>query len=74
MNTNKILGTNMRILRKKHGYSQEVLAKKVGLHRTYIGGIEQNTRNVSLNNVDKISKALGVSTSDLLTKNKFSNK
>lgn len=72
MDSNKILGKNMKILRKKKGYSQEKLAKKVGLHRTYIGGIEQNTRNVSLKNVDKISKQLGVTTSDLLTHNKFS--
>ncbi len=51
---------NMRELRMRAGLSQEMLAEKSGLHRTYIGSIEQKRANISLKNVEKISDALGV--------------
>ena len=40
--------------------SQETLAEKAGLHRTYVGGVEQGRRNVSLLNIVKLSQVLGV--------------
>lgn len=46
--------------------SQEKLAFECDLHRTYISDIERGTRNVSLDNIEKISKALGVQPKDLL--------
>ena len=61
-------GNNVRELRKAKGWSQEELAKKSGLHRTYIGGIERYGRNVSLINVSKIAKALGISAETLIQK------
>ncbi|MCQ2754476.1 MAG: helix-turn-helix transcriptional regulator [bacterium] len=45
-----LLATNMKTARKQLKISQEVLANKVGIHRTYIGGIEQEKRNTSLQN------------------------
>jgi transcriptional regulator with XRE-family HTH domain len=60
---NKILGIfgdNVRKIRKKRVWSQDDLAKKTGLHRTYIGSIERGERNVSLINVEKIANALDV--------------
>jgi len=45
--------------------SQERLAERAGLHRTYIGAIERGERNVSLKNIARIAKALGVQAKDL---------
>lgn len=59
-------GVTVRGLRGKLGFSQEVLAEKAGLHRTYIGGVERGERNVSLENIVKIARALSVTPSQLL--------
>ena len=53
-------GSRVKKLRKAQGWSQEDLAKRSGLHRTYIGSIERSERNVSLINIGKISRALNV--------------
>ncbi len=60
MNIQKILASNVYKLRKNAGLSQEHLAEKCGLHRTYIGGIEQCRLNVGINNIQRIAEALGV--------------
>ena len=57
---------NVRTLRNKKGWTQEELAKRADLHRTYIGSIERYERNVSLSNVERIAKALGVKAKDLI--------
>lgn len=66
MDVQATLAANMRKYRKEAGLTQEKLAELCGLHRTYIGGIEQERINVSLNNMNKIAKALGVPVSSLL--------
>jgi transcriptional regulator with XRE-family HTH domain len=53
-------GNRVRELRVAQGLSQEELAQKAGLHRTYIGGIERGERNVSLENIQRIALALNV--------------
>lgn len=58
-------GNRVRMLRKSKGWSQEEFADQCGLHRTYIGAIERGERNVSLNNIHAIAKALGISVKDL---------
>lgn len=60
------LGKKVKKLRVEAGYSQEQLAFKCGLHRTYISDIERGTRNISLKNLEKLAKALEVSVSKLL--------
>lgn len=59
-------GEQVKRLRKKRIWSQEELAKRAGLHRTYIGSIERGERNVSLINVERIAKALKVKIPDLI--------
>jgi transcriptional regulator with XRE-family HTH domain len=59
-------GDNVRKLRKAKGWSQEELGNKAGLHRTYIGSIERSERNVSLLNIERIARSLGVKIKDLL--------
>ena len=60
MDIQKVFAHNVRKYRKAAKLSQEKLAELAGLHRTYIGGIEQRRVNVSLKNIGKIANALGV--------------
>ena len=60
------LGKNVRQLRLEKGLSQEALADRCGLHRTYLGGIERGERNVSLLNIIRIAKALDVNVVELV--------
>lgn len=55
-----LVGRNIRKYRKKMGLSQEELAEKSGLHRTYIGGIERGERNITLDSLQVIADALSV--------------
>jgi len=58
-------GDKVRVTRKTLELSQEELADKAGLHRTYIGMIERGEKNITLTNIEKISKALGTDISQL---------
>lgn len=58
-------GKRVRELRKLKGWSQEELADKVGLHRTYVGTVERGEQNVSIDNIEKLAKSLGVSVQEL---------
>lgn len=55
-----LFGKNLKELRLKKSYSQESLAARAGLDRTYISGCERGVRNVSIVNIYKLAKALGV--------------
>ncbi len=61
----KRFGERVRFLRKVKNISQEDLAHKADLHRTYIGMIERAEKNITLLNIEKIAKALEVSIKDL---------
>lgn len=56
----QVVASNVRRLRKAAGFSQEAFADACGLHRTYIGAIERAERNVSLDNIEKMARALGL--------------
>lgn len=62
----EVFGQNVRRLRVEQGLSQEQLADKAGLHRTYIGMIERAEKNITLCNIEKVAVALGVSVSSLI--------
>jgi transcriptional regulator with XRE-family HTH domain len=62
----KIFGGNVKKYRIKRGWSQEQLAQRAELHRTYIGSIERSERNISLLNIERIAHALRVSIKDLI--------
>ncbi|KTE21533.1 MULTISPECIES: helix-turn-helix transcriptional regulator [Sphingopyxis] len=65
-NTRNILATNLRRLRSSMGMSQEALADLAHLHRTFVGSVERQERNISLDNIERLAVALGVSVSELL--------
>jgi transcriptional regulator with XRE-family HTH domain len=62
----KQFGDHVRSVRAARGYSQEELADRSGLNRTYVGSVERGERNVSLLNIHKLAAALGVAPSTLL--------
>ena len=57
---------NLKRLRTSAGISQEELAERAGLHRTYISSVERAQRNVSLENIFLIAEALGTTPAALL--------
>jgi transcriptional regulator with XRE-family HTH domain len=59
-------GRRVREFRDQAGLSQERLALKAGLNRTYMGSVERGERNVSLDNIYRLAEALGVPAKDLL--------
>ncbi|WP_425147827.1 helix-turn-helix domain-containing protein [Deinococcus sp.] len=60
------LAHNLRSLRKAQGLSQEVLADRAGVHRTYLGAIERGEQNVSIDNIERIANALGCNIEELV--------
>ena len=58
-------GQKIREERAKLGLSQEELASRAGVHRTYIGMIERAEKNITLENIEKIAKALKISISEI---------
>lgn len=62
----KSFGKQVREKRLERGLSQERLGQLAKVHRTYIGMIERGEKNITLTNIEKISKALKVKMSDLL--------
>jgi transcriptional regulator with XRE-family HTH domain len=61
----KRFGARVRALRQLAGMSQEELAERAGLHRTYVGGIERGERNVGVLNILQLAHALKVPPSEL---------
>ena len=59
---------NLRAARLSHGFSQEELAERAGLHRNYIGSVERNEKNISIDSMERLAIALGVDVLDLLSR------
>lgn len=62
----EVLATNLRRRRALMGLSQERLADEAELHRTFVGAVERCERNISLDNVEKLARALNVAGWELL--------
>jgi transcriptional regulator with XRE-family HTH domain len=62
----RIVGRNIRRLRRERGLSQEDLAAEIGVHRTYMGGVERGERNLTLRSLERLAERLGVSPLSLL--------
>lgn len=60
MNLNEKFALNLKHLREKANLTQEELASRAGLHRTYVGSVERGERNISLRNVERLAKALNI--------------
>ena len=68
MNTiQKQFGQRLRELRLAKGLSQEELAFKVGVHRTYLGSVERGERNPALKNIASIARALDITLRELFS-------
>ena len=59
-------GKKVKAERLKQGLSQEELAGKAGVHRTYIGMIERGEKNITLENIQKLSRALNLALEELM--------
>lgn len=66
MDIRRQLSRNLRRLRTEKGWSQEELADRAGLHRTYVSGVERGVRNPTITIVAALAKALGVPPAELL--------
>jgi transcriptional regulator with XRE-family HTH domain len=58
-------GRRLRELRRERGLSQEELAFRAGLHRTYVSSVERGERNVALINIERLARALEIDMCDL---------
>ncbi|MEZ4708574.1 MAG: helix-turn-helix transcriptional regulator [Caldilineaceae bacterium] len=65
-NARQLFANNLRHMRLARGLSQEALADISGLHRTYVGSVERGERNISIDNIEKLAKSLGVKAYELL--------
>lgn len=62
----KVLSDNLKKLRTSAGISQEELADRAGLHRTYVSSVERAQRNITLENIFALAKALGTTPAKLV--------
>ena len=61
-----LFGQNLRKIRIGKNISQEELAFRSGLHRTYVSSVERGERNISLENIEKLARALEIPMNDLM--------
>lgn len=62
----RAVGRNLRAYREAKGLSQEAFADTLGVHRTYMGGIERGERNLTLKSLERIAERVGLDALALL--------
>jgi transcriptional regulator with XRE-family HTH domain len=62
-----VFAQNLREARRVLGLSQEELAERSGLHRTYVGSVERAERNVSIDNMELLAHAVGQTLAEMVT-------
>ena len=62
----KTVGRNLRAYRMERGLSQEAFAEVLGVHRTYMGGVERGERNLTLKSVEKMAEKLEMEALELM--------
>jgi transcriptional regulator with XRE-family HTH domain len=66
MDLRVVVGANIRLLREAKGLPQDELAYRADIHATYLSGIENGKRNISLRVLEKLAMALSVAETDLV--------
>jgi transcriptional regulator with XRE-family HTH domain len=61
------VGNNLRAYRQERGLSQEAFADVLGVHRTYMGGVERGERNLTLRSIERLAARIDVDPLVLLT-------
>lgn len=74
MDIKQKIGKRIKELRALKGFSQEELAARAEIDRTYVNSVENGRRNISIINIEKIVNALGCSLQDFFTSENFTNK
>lgn len=64
----RAVGRNLRAYRQAKGLSQEAFAEVLGVHRTYMGGLERGERNLTLRSLERLAERLGVEVRELMTR------
>ncbi len=62
----RTVGTNLRAYRQARNLSQEDFADSIGVHRTYMGGVERGERNLTLRSLERIAEKLDLDPLELL--------
>ncbi|WP_375431009.1 helix-turn-helix domain-containing protein [uncultured Friedmanniella sp.] len=62
------VGQNLRAYRASRGLSQEAFAEVIGVHRTYMGGLERGERNLTLRSLERIAEAIGAEPANLIAR------
>ena len=62
----RIAGRNIRAIRVERGVSQEQFAELLGIHRTYMGGVERGERNLTLRSLEHLAESIGIDPRRLL--------
>lgn len=67
----RTVGRNLRSYRQARGFSQEGFADELGVHRTYMGGLERGERNLTLRSLERLAERIGLDPLDLLEASAF---